>query len=107
MCLGGRDTNAVRAAQVGWRLGPRSRAAPTAAKGYPPTYSTPWFAGSCWFSIGFPWNPSSRKEPWHIAYHRTGPASSVQNIHRRVSTYGDVPIEYGSMPVSRRSSRTR
>ena len=107
MCLGGRDTNAVRAAQAGWRLSPRSSGAPTAAIGNLPTNSTTRFAGSRWLSIWYPWNPSPRKEPWHIAYHCTGPASSVQNIHRRVSTYVDVPIEYGSMPVSRRSSRTR
>ena len=42
-----------------------------------------------------------------IAYHRNGPISSPQNIHRRVSAYGDVPMEYGSIPVSTRSSRAR
>ena len=93
MCLGGRDTNAVRAAQAGWRLSPRSSGAPTAAMGHPPTNSTPWFADSRWLSIWYPWNPSPRKESWHIAYHRTGPTSSRQNIHRRVSTYSDVLME--------------
>jgi len=43
----------------------------------------------------------------HIAYHCSGPSSSFQNIHRRTSAYGDVPMQYGSMPVSNRSRRTR
>lgn len=43
----------------------------------------------------------------HIAYHRNGPVSSLQKIHRRTSAYGDVPMEYGSIPVSTRSRCTR
>jgi len=33
--------------------------------------------------------------PWAdlLCYHRTGPTSSRQNIHRRVSTYSDVLME--------------
>ena len=65
-------------------------------------FDTPIFGAQTSIQMAAP----GRQQPFS-PYHRTGPASSLQNIHRRVSTYGDVPIEYRSMPVSRRSSRTR